>query len=68
MTQSDGGWSAPSLYAGAGVIQPPMVTGADPMLAPFIEDWDGAAAARHEPQWSSTTYVGPRRHRPGARA
>ena len=57
-------WSTPSLYSGRSVVQPPMVTGADPMTGVLTADWDEQPHAH--PQWSATTYVGPRRHRPRA--
>ncbi|HEV7193620.1 MAG TPA: murein biosynthesis integral membrane protein MurJ [Jatrophihabitantaceae bacterium] len=56
------GWSTPSLYSGRSVVQPPMVSGADPMTGILTADWDDVGHAH--PQWSNTTYVGPRRHRP----
>ena len=63
MTQPDD-WSAPSLYSGRSVVQPPLVAGADPMTGVLTADWD--EHGRSSPQWSTTTYVGPRRHRPRA--
>ena len=66
MSGGDGGWSEPSLY-GRAEVQPPTLSSADPMTGVFALDWapwEADAPSRHEPQWSQTTYVGRRRHRP----
>ncbi len=67
MTDSESGWSAASIYKGGSVILPPIGTGADPMSGVLVADWEDEPAGQHEPQWSSTTYVGPRRRRPSTK-
>jgi putative peptidoglycan lipid II flippase len=55
------------LYSGRGrTIEPRTFTEADPISAVLVADWVGEQAAGENP-WSSTTYVGPRRKRPGRR-
>jgi putative peptidoglycan lipid II flippase len=59
------GWSKPALYAGGDrIIAPRMFTEADPMAPGLLADWEPAAAAPTE-QWSTPTYVGKKRLRPG---
>src|ERR1700759_3022406 len=60
-------WSTPSLYAGRGrVMEPRTFTEADPISAVLVADWLGDEDDGQNP-WSTTTYVGPRRRRPGRR-
>ncbi|MCW2497200.1 murein biosynthesis integral membrane protein MurJ [Jatrophihabitans sp.] len=54
-------WSSPSLYHGGNPAAPPLMAGADPMASALFDDW---FAPEHDVQWSATTYVGQRRHRP----
>ena len=61
-------WSTPSLYSGRGrVVEPRTFTEADPISAMLVADWLEDPGEVHENPWSSTTYVGPRRRRPGRR-
>jgi putative peptidoglycan lipid II flippase len=63
---SEDGWSTPSLYAGGQpIVTPPTFAGADPIGSMLAEDW---SAGGGDGQWSSTTYVGPRRLHPGGGA
>src|SRR5919204_6108262 len=68
-------WSQPSLYGkGLVTIEPRLFTEADPVPAVSLppwqqvadDDWSAGTAAEGtaEPQWSTPTYVGPRRHLP----
>jgi putative peptidoglycan lipid II flippase len=60
-------WSTPSLYSGSSPLVPPMIAGADPIGASFLDDWFAADRPHAaEPQWSATTFVGQRRHRPSS--
>lgn len=62
----EGGWSAPSLYSAGAMFEPRTFTEADPMASPFVGRWGQPEAQHeHEPQWSTPTYVGKRRLRPG---
>ena len=72
-------WSPPSLYGkGLVTIEPRLFTEADPVPAVSLPAWQQLAddewsadspggTATAELQWSTTTYVGPRRHRPPGR-
>jgi len=63
-TPDDEGWSAPSLYAGGQpIFMPPTMVGADPIGSMLGSDWSAGAGTAD--QWSPTTYIGPRRLRPG---
>jgi putative peptidoglycan lipid II flippase len=63
---TEGGWSTPSLYSAGALFEPRTFTEADPMSALLAEDWaEPEAAGGPEPQWSTPTYVGKRRLRPG---
>ncbi len=66
MSSPRDGWSTPALY-GRPVI-PPATTGADPMTSLFVGDWDDDGDETEHGTWSTTTYSGPRRHRPANRA
>lgn len=58
--QTNDGWSSPSLYRGGRQIyQPRTFTEADPMSQVLLLEWPEDEVA--EPQWSTPTYVGPRR-------
>ncbi|MGH8961459.1 MAG: murein biosynthesis integral membrane protein MurJ [Jatrophihabitantaceae bacterium] len=58
-----GGWTAPELYAGGDrLIEPRMFTEADPISSVLLADWNTDDAGE---QWSTPTYVGKRRLRPG---
>jgi putative peptidoglycan lipid II flippase len=61
---SDGGWSTPSLYSAGALYEPRTFTEADPMESLLIADW-GTSDLPHEAQWSTPTYVGKRKLRPG---
>ncbi len=73
-------WSPASLYGkGLVTIEPRLFTEADPVPAVSLPAWQQLAddewsahspggTATAEPQWSTTTYVGSRRHHPPGRA
>jgi putative peptidoglycan lipid II flippase len=57
------GWSAPALYTGGDrLIEPRMFTEADPISSVLLADWNTNDA---DVQWSTPTYIGKRRLRPG---
>jgi putative peptidoglycan lipid II flippase len=57
------GWSAPALYTGGDrLIEPRMFTEADPISSVLLADWNTNDAGA---QWSTPTYIGKRRLRPG---
>ena len=56
-------WSAPAIYSSGQPLAGRTFTEDDPISAVLLP-LDDTAAAAPEPQWSSTTYGGRRRHRP----
>jgi len=62
---TEGGWSTPSLYSGGAMFEPRTFTEADPMSSVLVADWAEDESAP-KPQWSTPTYVGRRKLRPGA--
>jgi putative peptidoglycan lipid II flippase len=67
VSEQDEGWSRPALYAGGErVITPRTFTEADPISSVLVADW-GEAEAADQVRWSTPTYVGRRRLRPGTR-
>jgi putative peptidoglycan lipid II flippase len=65
VSESDEGWSTPSLYAGSRAVEPRTFTENDPISALVMADW--APPAADVGQWSAPTYVGRRRLRPDTR-
>jgi putative peptidoglycan lipid II flippase len=65
VTETDEGWSTPSLYAGGRALEPRTFTENDPISALVMADWAGPSA--DGARWSAPTYVGRRRLRPDTR-